>query len=444
MRELLSPKFRGRPESLGRVLLTGAGANLGVTVAGQAVALGLQLLLARWLGAQEYGVYTYSLMIVTLAALLGRLGTDTALVRFVAHYRREDELGLLRGILSWGDRQVLAVTAGAAGMAAIGLWALGSHLESALRETLLWGCALLPPLALLGLRTGALRGLRRVALGLVPDLLLRPLALALLMTVAVFGWSLSPEAPLTMALAVAAAVLALGCSDRWLRRSLPSGCREAVADFRGEEWRRVSRPLLLVAGLRRILQQTDILVIGVLLGTTSAGIYAVATRLSRVVALGLGAVNSITAPLISELHGSGKKEQLQRTITRAAWGASLVSIPACLVLILGRDFFLGLFGSEFPLAGASLIFLCIAQMANALTGPVGWLLNMTGHQEVNARILAWITGLNVVLNIPAVWFWGIEGAAVVTALLSAYNNLWTWAVVRRRLGVDASILSTWR
>ncbi|MCB1033844.1 MAG: polysaccharide biosynthesis C-terminal domain-containing protein, partial [Acidobacteria bacterium] len=286
-------------------------------------------------------------------------------------------------------------------------------------------------------------GLRRVALGLLPDQLVRPLSLGALVLAFLLIAGRGPEATETMVLAVASTLLALAFGQHWLRTCLPEGWRRAARETRSGEWRRVSFPLLLVAGLRRILQQTDVLVIGMVLGTTSAGIYFVAVRLAQLVAAGLGAVNSITAPLISELYSAGDHRQLQRTITHAAWGASLTSIPACLVLIFGRDFFLGLFGPEFTAAGASLILLCLAQIANALTGPVGWLLNMTGHQQVNARILAWITALNLVLNLPAILLWGIEGAALVTALLSAANNLWTWAVVRRRLKIDASVLSSW-
>ena len=81
----------------------------------------------------------------------------------------------------------------------------------------------------------------------------------------------------------------------------------------------------------------------------------------------------------------------------------------------------------------------VGQVVNAAAGPVGYLLNMTGHQDENARILAWVVGLNLVLAAPAIYLWGALGAALATSLMTVAKNLWTWFAVRRHLGINSSV-----
>ncbi len=429
--------------ALSKLLLRGATGSLGVTLAGLVLAMGLQWLLTHLLGAEGYGVYTYALSIISLLVLGARMGVDTAAVRFVAQYGAEGDWRRLRGFLSWSHTRVLRASIVLGGVLALGLalgFALGFAGEGPLRSTLQLGCLLLPCLALLGLRQGVLQGLRRVVLGQMPDQLLRPLFLGALLGTFWILRGRDPGAPMVMALTLLAAAGALVGAKLLVHRSLP---REVFAEApleEGQEWSRVSLPLLLVAGLRQVLHQGDVLLVGALLGTTQAGIYALATRFAPLVALGLGAVNSITAPLISELHAKGQRGEMQRLVSLSAWTASLSSLPLCFGLILFRNQALGFFGEEFRVGATVLTILCLAQLVNAFTGPVGWLLNMTGHQNINARILSWTTGLNLALNIPAILWLGLPGAALVTGGLQALKNLWTWFEVRKHLGINASIV----
>jgi O-antigen/teichoic acid export membrane protein len=56
---------------------------------------------------------------------------------------------------------------------------------------------------------------------------------------------------------------------------------------------------------------------------------------------------------------------------------------------------LGLYGEAFRSGASVLVVLAIGQIVNGATGPVGYLLNMTGHERTNARILSWVVGANL-------------------------------------------------
>jgi len=245
-----------------------------------------------------------------------------------------------------------------------------------------------------------------------------------------------------MAANFAAAAVGVALGSILLRRHLPPQARAVAPHTEARTWMRTAWPLWAVAGMRFLLNQTDILLLGVLLGTTTAGIYGAASRLARLVTFGLAAANSISAPLISELHTQGDRRSLQRMVTLTSWGTTLWSVVFAAALALGAPLLLSLYGDEFRAGAPVLLVLAAGQIVNGATGPVGYLLNMTGHERVNARIIGCVVFGNVVLSAPAILLFGPVGAAGVTATLGGVKNLWTWWAVRRRLGINSSIFST--
>lgn len=70
-------------------------------------------------------------------------------------------------------------------------------------------------------------------------------------------------------------------------------------------------------------------------------------------------------------------------------------------------------------------------------GSVAILLNMTGHEQDTARVVAISAIGNIALNLILVTLWGLIGAALASAItLSAWNIL-LWLAVRRRLNINS-------
>src|SRR6185436_13940936 len=59
-----------------------------------------QILLARWMGSFEFGIYVYVWTLVALIGDLSDLGLATAAQRFVPEYAKRGAFDLLRGYLS--------------------------------------------------------------------------------------------------------------------------------------------------------------------------------------------------------------------------------------------------------------------------------------------------------------------------------------------------------
>jgi O-antigen/teichoic acid export membrane protein len=425
---------------IGAVLARGASLFLVVQLLGLGVSFGLQVLLARTMGAESYGTYVYIVSWMALLLLLCRLGFGTASLRFVAAFRAQADWSRLRGYLRTSHRIVAAASLVVAAATALVAWGLVGIAPAATCATLLVASLALPVQAFLQLWSYVLRGLQRVLASQVPVTLVQPALLALAAVVYAFTQPEALDAPHAMALHVGSAVGAAALTFALFRRALPDPARRAVPGGEPRAWLRVALPLFAVNALRVVQERADVLAVGSFLGSADAGVYSAASRVASLLSFGLTAVNSWAAPLVSDLHARGDQAGLQRLTRLAARGIFAVTLPLCTaVALLGRQV-LAAFGPGFETAHGALVILAVSQVVSALAGPVGFLMTMTGHQNAAARIFALHTVLGVALCLVLVPFLGLVGAALATAATRISWNIVMAIAVWRTLRLRATIL----
>jgi O-antigen/teichoic acid export membrane protein len=429
-------------QGVGAVLVRGATGSAGAHATGALLALGAQLVLARLLGVSQYGYYVYAFTWVTILAQICRLGFQTGLIRFTASYRTSADWAGLRGLVVRSSQLVV----GAAALAALGLvlvvLALAERLPTDQVQAFALAAVALVPLTFLGVTQGILQGYRKPARALLPFRTFvhgGTLMLALLAAVTT-GLSTAPGA---MALTLVATVGSTAIAVYWVYQATGGDLSGVPADYRTRYWVRASLPLLLLAGMQVLMKQTDTAMLGAIVGTDAAGLYFPVARMSELAAFGLLSANAIVAPLISELHTSGDRARLQRLLTLAAMGTSAVTVAAALGFWLLGEWVLGLFGAAFVQAYPALMILLAGQVVNALCGPVGFLMTMTGHQDRAAVVLVGGALLNVALNATLIPLYGLVGAATATAISVAFWNLWMLVEVVRRHRLNPSVFARW-
>jgi O-antigen/teichoic acid export membrane protein len=406
---------RLKGEGIGAVLARGATGFLVIQSLGLLVSFGAQVVLARSMGADTYGVYIYAYNWMFVLLLLCRAGFGTASLRFVAGMAANEDWSLLRGYLRTSRAVVLLATCVVTSLTAVVAWLLEGRIDDALQQTFFVTCLAFPVFTFLQLWGFVLRGFKQVFLSQFPSVVLQP---ALLGGAALLLWYRKPallDAPAAMALNVASAAVAMAFSWVALRRILPSPIRTAAPRTQTPYWIRVAAPLMLINAVTVAMQRTDILLVGGMLSAADAAIYSSATRIATLIQFGLTAVNAWAAPLISDLHARRDQRGLQRLMWLSARGIfALTLVPAAVVILFGHEL-LRMFGPEFEAAYTVLAILAVAHVVNALVGPVGTLMTMTGHHGTAAWILAVHAVLNLGLNFVLIPRHGIEGAAVATA-----------------------------
>src|SRR5260370_127147 len=116
----------GKDESstLRNRLVRGVGGLLGLRIVFGVFSFGLSIFLARALGKDGFGTYSYAFAWIVVLAVPAILGTDQLLTREVAAYEVKKEWGLMSGLLRAANRAVLLVSLGIVGVAAAVAWAM--------------------------------------------------------------------------------------------------------------------------------------------------------------------------------------------------------------------------------------------------------------------------------------------------------------------------------
>jgi O-antigen/teichoic acid export membrane protein len=225
-----------------------------------------------------------------------------------------------------------------------------------------------------------------------------------------------------------------------LQKALPKSVSDVKPAYAQRQWLKVSLPLLLVDGMQILLKRTDIIMIGAILGSDDAGIYSAASRISNLVVFPLMAINAILAPMISELYRTGRGPELQRIIRLASRAIFMFTLVVSIILAVSSKFMLSLFGLNFTIAFVALLILLGGQVVNALAGSVGLIMTMTGHQNQAGAIIAASAAANITLNALLIPLLGLAGAAISTAFTMAFWNIAMFTFVKRRIGINSTIL----
>ncbi len=434
----LRARFR-LPGELGLVA-RGAGWSFVLQGAGLALGYAVHVLLARWLGAGGYGVYTYVLAWASLLAIPAGMGFPLLVVRFVPEYSTGQQWDRLRGLLQWGATRVPAVGAVLA-LLALAVAALFDG-DSVYSRPLRIGLWLVPAQALLAVIGGMYRGFHWIGRAYAIRVLRHAVMLALLFVLWIAGLTLTSRMALGAVLAAALLVLLMMGSLLW--RRVPAAIRQARAAYVPRQWLRVSIPLLLVGGFVMVLNQTDIVMIGSLLGPREAGLYQAASRTAALAGLVPIAVAAAAEPMLARLYAEGDRARLQRLASVCVqWTAGAALMAALFFIVLGRPV-LAFFGEDFVASYSVLLILAGGQFFFAAFGVAAGLINLTGHQQWGMLIFGGSALLNVALNGIGILIWGYLGAALATATAFTVMGIALWIVAKKKVGIDASIIYAMR
>ena len=438
--DALAPATGSDGQTLREILLRRSAGALALRVTGMALTMGTSVFLARVLGAGGYGSYTYAKTWIGVLGVVVVLGLDVLALRNLASYRAQSEWSLMRGLLERANR--VALLASGAFMIAGGVAALllAKSLDADMLSTLLIALLMLPLVALMRVRAGALQGLHRVLAGLAPEMVIQPTALLVMIAAAylLLGGKLS--APLTMGLNIAAAALALVVVARLLREALPQSVEEASPTYRTREWLRSALPLFFVSATMIVMSSTDLLMLGSMLGSEEVGTYAVAKRMAGLMMFIIAAINTALAPTIASLYASGNRAALQRVFTKSMRAGFFATLPIGIVFILAGGPILQIFGPEFASGERALWILTVGQLAGAAMGSVSLLLLMTGHERETLIGGALGTVINGALNFVLLPRYGIEGAAAATTISVLGLTAGLVVCARLRTGIRSTIL----
>lgn len=422
-------------------VVRGAAFVMGIRVAGAAIALLSQVLLARWMGAFEYGIFSYVWVWVIVLGIVVPMGFGTSVLRFIPEYRTKERWARLAGFIRTSFGVVLAVSCLAAAAGLLLLWAMRGHIDSYYVFPLAVGLLCVPAFAVTDWQEGTARAFGWVNLAYIPPYIIRPLLIVASAGGILYFTGGATGLQVALGALAASAVTMIGQRIYFMfrvARTVPS----AKPVYHARFWIAASAPLVLVEGLYLLMTNTDIVLLGYFADPDDVGIYFAATRIANLMAFIFFSLNALAVPKFAELHGAGKHAELQRFVRGVIHAMFWPTVAAGVFLLAAGDFILGLFGEGFEAGYPMLVLLMLGFLARAATGPTEYLLNMTGNQNIVALIYGLAAAGNIGLNLLMIPSWGAIGAAAATAISVLISTFCLAVAVRRRLGITAFILTT--
>ena len=422
----------GRFDDHMQELFHGATVAFVLKVIAAGIAFGLNIVLARFLGADGTGIFFLAFTIVTITATVGRVGMENTLVRFVASNIAAECPGKVLGVY----QKAMLYSFSAAAIVSVLLYLLAPWMSETvfrkpeLDQPLTTMALAVVPLALLTLHAHALQGLKKIAasisvLSIYVPLLTCALAILFVPTYGIDG-------AVGAYLLVTIVVMFLG---RWLwqRSTLPF--RMHTAEFNTSELLSSSMPLFGATLMNMVITWSPILFLGVWESTENIGIYSAASRTAMLTSFVLIAVNNIAAPKFAALYEQGNMEALGSVARKSAKIMILLASPALLLFLLIPEFILSAFGEEFEKGAVVLMILAVGQFINVATGSVGYLLMMSGNEHLMRNNLIFCAIAAVLLNLWLIPRFGILGGAVGAACMLSMQNLISMMMVWKKLNI---------
>lgn len=398
----------------------GSSLNIVGAVCQQASMLLATALIARALGSGALGRYSIAYAMLTVLGLLTQCGFRATLTRFVAIHLAENDAGSARGVVR------LCVTTGFAlsVVAAVALFVFAAPIATLfhdphMRLGLQCVAVALPATALRDLGLAATQGWRMqrsfTLIGWIGEPLLR-LVITVIALAAGCGLQGAYLALVVGAWAAALATLRAVCRrTRTLRNAAPAYRLRSILEFSLVSW----ATTLASSGLL----WADTLLLGHFASSDVVGMYTVGTRLVSLAIFVMAPINAAFAPHFAHTFHQGDLARAGRLYTAATGWILRLSLPAFALVIAFPDGLLRVFGSSYTDATAVTVLLGVGQLVNALTGPCGTALNMSGRVRLNLANNVAVLAVNVALNLWLIPRHGAVGAAAAWCVSLGAVNL---------------------
>lgn len=386
-----------------------------IKIVGSFLLFAMHVVLARNLGAHDYGILSYGMALASLLTIVASVGLPNTTMRYIAEYHLKTQWASLRGIVIRGFQLTFIASF------LISLLTLCVSLlfrkDIQIRYALGISSLVLPMITLSQWLSKANRGLKRVAESMIPEEIIIPLCV--ICTCLLIRLSLRN----TTYLYVGSILVANAASALWLLRYMPDESKKALSAYDTRLWVGVSLPIIVGSLMQTALGRIDILMLGAVTGMHATGVYSTAARVSLLTTFFLTVCDRVIAPMIASAYFSNNFSQLRNLYFKALCWIAVGTLPICAVIMLKTGFFLQLFGSAFDEAIIPLRILTVGQLVNALTGPASFTLLMTGHEKIFSYIFAAGALISLVGNAVLIPHLQAVGAALATSSCTVVVNI---------------------
>lgn len=404
----------------------------GAQILGQILNMLFVAMAGRLFGKNVYGDVVYVITILNFVVVLTKFGFENSLMAFIA--RTDIREGQKRWIIKFSIRIsfllctiAMAVFLGSRSQIVV----ITGHSQI---NTMLF-MSLVPLLffqTMVALMSAVIRGHKDIIRHYTASLVLGNFVRTVGIPIFYFAFGLHDAYCLVAIYYVSYVLNLLYCIRYLWQKGLMTDEKEY---FPRRELIAYSFPMLLAGMVNVLNREIDQYMVGYFLDSGQVAIYSVAANVASFSSFTLTAVNSIFAPMISELFHKDRLDELQSLYSRTTKWIVAVNVMIFGMILVFADDIMRLAGDEFAVGGTVLIIVMFGQLVNSGVGSVGFLNSMTGHPkcELFANCLA--VTVNIVLNFLLIKDYGMIGVGAASAVSVAVSNVVNFLFVYRNLHI---------
>src|SRR3989338_161334 len=373
---------------------------------------GYKIIISRWLGANDFGLFALALAIISLIASIMISGIQLALSRYIAYHREKKDPEKIKRIIG-ATLQTILITNIIAG---IGFWIFATEIAVFLHHpeiaSLLKIFAFLLPFysTLLTLQK-IFEGFQRIELSTAADIVLNGLRILLVGALVLTGMTIEGVSTTYLIATICTTVVFWIICEKVLTaftRNIFTNNVKEMQNIVSFSW-----PLMISIIVHIIMTWSDTLLLGFYRTASEVGIYNIATPTANLLTVPAVALTTVFMPLMSTLFAKKETQQMMNLYRTATRWTFLIALPIIFAIILFPERIINSSAGIGYIEGASvLVLLGIGVFINAIATPANMILlamDKTKFMMKNS-IVACIASLG--LNFYLIPKFGILGAGI--------------------------------
>lgn len=389
----------------------------------------LNIIIARYLGLNEAGIYFLSMTIIMSLAMFVRMGVDNTLIKVIGIASEENDY---EKIINYMLSALLIIIITGLPIS-FSMYVFSGFLDtyvfksSEILGQLKFVSFSLIPVAVIWLLSGCIKGVRRPASAGFVESVGVPLFTLIILLFTVLLYDLNALFALQVYLVAVFITIFVGVYV--CVRVIPVGKYRIKLKIR--ELLSMSLPIMVITVSSFLIMWLPSLLLGVFSEPSSVALYNVSFRVAALLSFVLVVMNSVLSPRFAVLYKEDNIKSIEILAVKSTLLMGVMISPLVIMVFFYSDFVLMLFGNDFIQASTMLKIISIGQVFNVLTGSVGFILMMTGHEKIMRNIVLFTLFVSIILNIFMINTYGSLGAAItICVCMFIQNGLMSWAVYK--------------
>ncbi len=395
--------------------------------------LAANYILARGLGANNYGVFSFAFSVVFPFVNLVSFGLGVLMVREMPHIITKNSPGLLKGLHLWSLKLAIPACIILGILIATIVYALPTKDYTV---PILIATAIIPFYGLMNYYTASIKGMHKIVLSQISDNLIRP---GIFLVIIAWFYFSSNSFGVYSAIYINIIAFAAGMIFACIMFYKSVELKGITPEYDTKKWWKGMGSLSLLNGILSLDARLDLLMLGFITNPTQVGVFSITHKIALTLYFFLSVMNTIIAPSISRMNSLNDKVGLQKMITKTVRWVMIFSLPAGILIIVFSKWIMLCFGKEYIIGQPALIILCVVQLFSISCGPAGVISMMTGHERYNTIATVISMALTIIFNIILTPTMGLTGSAIAASIGIVAWNIYMITMVKNKVGITSWI-----